>query len=76
MNALLLTKPPHTARIQKNSTQIDLNTLLTGESLERGSKLSRTDGMRRPVSGRDAVRSQVIDVLKCTDKKETGNEEG
>jgi hypothetical protein len=36
----------------------------------------RTDGMRRPVSGRDAVRSQVIDVLKCTDKKETGNEEG
>jgi hypothetical protein len=24
-----------------------------------------TDGMRRPVSGRDAVRSQVIDVLKA-----------
>jgi hypothetical protein len=26
-------------------------------------RLSRTDGMRRPVSERDAVRSQVIDVL-------------
>jgi hypothetical protein len=25
---------------------------------------------------RDAVRSQVIEVLKGTDKKETGNEEG
>jgi hypothetical protein len=33
------------------------------------------DGMRRPVSGRDAVRSQVIDVLKAQIKKETGNEE-
>jgi hypothetical protein len=42
----------------------------------RSAQLSKTDGMRRPVSGRDAVRSQVIDVLKCTDKKETGNEEG
>jgi hypothetical protein len=31
--------------------------------------------MRRPVSGRDAVRSQVIDVLKAQIKKETGNEE-
>jgi len=27
--------------------------------------LSKTDGMRRPVSGRDAVGSQVIDVLKA-----------
>ncbi len=35
-----------------------------------------TDGMRRPVSRRDAVRSQVIDVLKAQIKKETGNEEG
>jgi hypothetical protein len=31
--------------------------------------------MRRPVSGRDAVRSQVIDVLEAQ-IKETGNEEG
>jgi hypothetical protein len=31
--------------------------------------------MRRPVSGRYAVRSQVIDVLKAQ-IKETGNEEG
>jgi hypothetical protein len=30
--------------------------------------------MRRPVSGRDAVRSQVIDVLEAQ-IKETGNEE-
>jgi hypothetical protein len=35
-----------------------------------------TDGRRRPVSGRDAVRSQVIDVLEALIKKETGNEEG
>src|SRR6201988_3159760 len=28
-----------------------------------------TDGMRRPVSGRDAVRSQVIDVLKAQIKR-------
>jgi hypothetical protein len=35
-----------------------------------------TDGMRRPVSRRDAVRSQVIDVLEAQEIKETGNEEG
>jgi hypothetical protein len=34
-----------------------------------------TDEMRRPVSERDAVRSQVIDVLKAQ-IKETGNEKG
>jgi hypothetical protein len=28
-------------------------------------KVLLTDGMRRPVSGRDAVRSQVIDVLEA-----------
>src|SRR5580765_3773780 len=28
-----------------------------------------TDGMRRPVSGRDAVRSQVIDVLEAQIKR-------
>jgi len=38
--------------------------------------MTKPDEMRRPVSGRDAVRSQVIDVLKGTDIKETGNEEG
>jgi hypothetical protein len=32
--------------------------------------------MRRPVSERDAVRSQVIDVLEAQEIKETGNEEG
>src|SRR3984885_10381406 len=31
--------------------------------------LLSTDGMRRPVSGRDAVRSQVIDVLKAQIKR-------
>jgi hypothetical protein len=31
--------------------------------------------MRRPVSGRDAIRSQVIDALKAQEIKETGNEE-
>src|SRR5881227_1442331 len=31
--------------------------------------LSRTDEMRRPVSGRDAVRSQVIDVLEAQIKR-------
>jgi len=31
--------------------------------------------MRRPVSERDAVGSQVIDVLKAQEIKETGNEE-
>ena len=35
-----------------------------------------TDEMRRPVSERDAVRSQVIDVLEAQEIKETGNEEG
>jgi hypothetical protein len=38
-------------------------------------KVLLTDGMRRPVSGRDAVRSQVIDVLEAQEIKETGNEE-
>src|SRR6202043_884550 len=32
-------------------------------------QLLQTDGMRRPVSGRDAVRSQVIDVLKAQIKR-------
>src|SRR5262249_36037043 len=36
----------------------------------------RSDEMRRPVSGRDAVRSQVIDALEAQEIKETGNEEG
>ena len=39
-------------------------------------ELSKSDGMRRPVSGRDAVRSQVIDVLEAQINKETGNEKG
>jgi hypothetical protein len=30
--------------------------------------------MRRPVSRRDAIRSQVIDVLEAQEIKETGNE--
>ena len=30
--------------------------------------------MRRPVSGRDAIRSQVIDALEAPTDKETGNE--
>jgi hypothetical protein len=33
-----------------------------------------TDGMRRPVSGRDAVGSQVINALEAQEIKETGNE--
>jgi hypothetical protein len=37
--------------------------------------LAKTDGMRRPVSERDAVRSQVIDVLEAQEIKETGDEE-
>ena len=41
-----------------------------------GTKLNLTDGMRRPVSRRDAVRSQVIDVLEAQINKETGNEKG
>jgi len=40
-----------------------------------GRQLARTDGMRRPVSERDAVRSQVIDALEAQETKETGNEE-
>jgi len=32
-------------------------------------QLFKSDGMRRPVSGRDAVRSQVIDVLKAQIKR-------
>src|SRR5580693_9154027 len=32
-----------------------------------------TDGMRRPVSGRDAVRSQVIDVLKAQMREEASH---
>jgi hypothetical protein len=32
--------------------------------------------MRRPVSERDAIRSQVIDVLEAQEIKETGNEKG
>jgi hypothetical protein len=39
-------------------------------------QLMLTDGMRRPVSRRDAVGSQVIDVLEAQINKETGNEEG
>ena len=39
-------------------------------------QLTITDGMRRPVSGRDAIRSQVIDALEAQEIKETGNEEG
>jgi hypothetical protein len=36
----------------------------------------KSDGMRRPVSERDAIRSQVIDALEAQKIKETGNEEG
>jgi len=39
-------------------------------------QLRKSDGMRRPVSERDAVRSQVIDALEAQEIKETGNEEG
>jgi hypothetical protein len=39
-------------------------------------QLFKSDGMRRPVSGRDAVGSQVIDALEAQKIKETGNEEG
>ena len=38
--------------------------------------MTLSDGMRRPVSERDAVRSQVIDALEAQEIKETGNEEG
>jgi hypothetical protein len=31
--------------------------------------------MRRPVSGRDVIGSQVIDALEAQEIKETGNEE-
>jgi len=40
------------------------------------SQQSKTDGMRMPVPRRDAIRSQVIEVLEAQIKKETGNEEG
>jgi hypothetical protein len=39
-------------------------------------KTGSTDGMRRLVSGRDAIRSQVIDALEAQEIKETGNEKG
>jgi hypothetical protein len=32
-------------------------------------EMDQSDGVRRPVSGRDAVRSQVIDVLKAQIKR-------
>jgi hypothetical protein len=38
--------------------------------------VSESDGMRRPVSGRDAIRSQVIDALEAQEIKEIGNEKG
>jgi len=41
-----------------------------------GSQLLQSDEMRRPVSERDAVRSQVIDALEAQEIKETGHEEG
>jgi len=47
-----------------------------GKIIALFNKLLLTDGMRRPVSERDAVRSQVIDVLEAQEIKETGNEEG
>jgi hypothetical protein len=58
--------------------------ILSVAEIAGGSRVNRklnpqlliTDGMRRPVSGRDAVRSQVIDVLEAQEIKETGNEEG
>src|SRR6516162_9822379 len=34
-------------------------------------QLSHSDGMRRPVSERDAIRSQVIDALEAPRDKET-----
>jgi hypothetical protein len=37
---------------------------------------AKADGMRRPISGRDAIRSQVIEALEAQEIKETGNEEG
>jgi len=46
-----------------------------GRSVSLDIPLYRTDGMRRPVSGRDAIRSQVIDALEAQEIKETGNEE-
>jgi hypothetical protein len=42
----------------------------------RFDRLMKSDGMRRPISGRDAIRSQVIDALEAQEIKETGNEEG
>ena len=46
------------------------------DNAARALELAKSDGMRRPVSGRDAVRSQVINVLEAQEIKETGNEEG
>jgi hypothetical protein len=37
--------------------------------------MTEAGGIRRPVSGRDAVRTQVIDVLEAQVKKETGNKQ-
>ena len=39
------------------------------------SLLTKTDGMKAGLR-RDAVRSQVIEVLEAQETKETGNEEG
>jgi hypothetical protein len=47
-----------------------------GTELVRTFQRALTDEMRRPISRRDAVRSQVIDVLEAQEIKETGNEEG
>jgi transposase len=38
--------------------------------------LTKSDGMRRPVSGRDAVRSQVIEVLKAQIKRRPAMKKG
>src|SRR5215472_18882358 len=38
--------------------------------------MAKPDGMRRPVSGRDAVRSQVIDVLKAQIKRRPAMKKG
>ena len=53
-----------------------LSRLLTFAAIGDAALSAITDGMRRPVSGRDAVRSQVIDVLEAQEIKETGNEKG
>ena len=44
---------------------------------ERSSKIVKSDGMRRPVSGRDAVYAPKLSTCsKAQEIKETGNEEG